>query len=219
MPFVIVGPKKLHYYLDEKVFDAITDCNHMKSLLNMKTPNRHMIIWQISIKEYGVNMTIVHKSGNIDKNADGLRRWSLENTPGNPALVPQEENNIERICVTDIGTELFNQVKESYKMGRNCNILNQLLIKHFKDPSLSSKLDEVWKKAYYEGRFNILDGIIYHRTKHTCVIALKDRVIISTILHEYHDSVVSEHLSPDRKLERVKYFSWWPNWRNYVAEY
>ncbi|MBW0587274.1 hypothetical protein O181_126989 [Austropuccinia psidii MF-1] len=113
----------------------------------MKTPNRHMLRWQISIQEYRVNMTIVHKSGNIHKNADGLSRWALANTPDNPAWVPQEEKHIEGICVTDIGTEFFKQVKGSYKIDKNCHILSQLLMKDGKDPSLSSKLDETWKKA------------------------------------------------------------------------
>ncbi|MBW0524233.1 hypothetical protein O181_063948 [Austropuccinia psidii MF-1] len=80
----------LHYYLDGKVFDVITDCNAVKSLLDMKTPNRHMLRSQIAIQEYRRNMTIVHKSGNIHKNADDLSRWALANTPKNPAWVPQE---------------------------------------------------------------------------------------------------------------------------------
>ena len=126
----------------------------------MKTPNRHMLRWQIAIQEYRANMTIVHKSGNIHKNADGLSRWALANTPDNPAWVPQEEHHIEGICVTEIGTEFSNQVKESYKIDKNCHILSQLLMKHCKDPLLSSKLDETWKKAYDEGRFYLLDGIL-----------------------------------------------------------
>ncbi|MBW0591887.1 hypothetical protein O181_131602 [Austropuccinia psidii MF-1] len=114
--------EKVHYYLDGTVFDVITDCNAVKSLLNMKTSNRHILRWQSAILEYRGNMTIFHKSGNIPKNADGLRRWDLENTPDNPAWVPQEEHHIEGICVTDIGTEFFSQVKESYKIHKNCHI-------------------------------------------------------------------------------------------------
>jgi hypothetical protein len=34
---------KLHYYLDGSVFEVITDCTALRSLLNMKTPNRHML--------------------------------------------------------------------------------------------------------------------------------------------------------------------------------
>ncbi|MBW0532130.1 hypothetical protein O181_071845 [Austropuccinia psidii MF-1] len=42
--------EKLHYYLDGIVFEVITDCNAMKSLLNMKTPNRYRLRWQIAIE-------------------------------------------------------------------------------------------------------------------------------------------------------------------------
>ncbi|MBW0551246.1 hypothetical protein O181_090961 [Austropuccinia psidii MF-1] len=92
-------------------------------------------------------------------------------------------------------------------------------MKDCKDRSLSSKLDGTWKKAYDEGRFHLLDGILYNRTKHTCVMALKDRTMINTILHECNDSVASGHISEDRTLERVKSSSWWPNWKKDVAEY
>ncbi|MBW0537978.1 hypothetical protein O181_077693 [Austropuccinia psidii MF-1] len=172
-----------------------------------------MLTWQIAIPEYRGNITIAHKSCNIHKNADGLRRWALANTPENPAWVPQEEHHIEGICVTDIGTEFFNQAKESYKMNKNCHILCQILMKDCKDPSLSSKLEETWKKAYGEGRFHLLDGILYHRTKHTFVKTLRDRNLINTILHECNDSVSAENISEDRTLERVKTCSWWPNWK------
>ncbi|MBW0475895.1 hypothetical protein O181_015610 [Austropuccinia psidii MF-1] len=59
-----------------------------KSFLNLKTPNRQMLRWQPSIQEYRGNMTIVHKAGNIHKNADGLSRWAFPNTPYNPSYAP-----------------------------------------------------------------------------------------------------------------------------------
>ncbi|MBW0590549.1 hypothetical protein O181_130264 [Austropuccinia psidii MF-1] len=154
---LVWASEKLHDYLDGTVFNVITDCNAVKSLLNMKTPKGHMLRWQIAIQEYRGNMTIVHQSGNIHKTADGLSRWALENTPDNPAWVPQEEHHIQGICVIDIGTEFFNKVKESYKIDKNCHILSQLLMNDCKDRSLSSKLDETWKKAYDEGGFHLLD--------------------------------------------------------------
>ncbi|MBW0549953.1 hypothetical protein O181_089668 [Austropuccinia psidii MF-1] len=123
----------------------------------MKTQHRHMLRCQIAVQEYRGNMTIVHKSGNIHKYADGRSRWALANTPEHPAWVPQEEHHIEGIGVTEIGTKFFNQVKESYKIDKNCHMLSQLLMKGCKDPLLSSKLDEIWKKAYDEGIFHLLD--------------------------------------------------------------
>ncbi|MBW0543886.1 hypothetical protein O181_083601 [Austropuccinia psidii MF-1] len=91
-------------------------------------------------------------------------------------------------------------------------------MKDSKDPSLSSKLDETWKRAYDEVS-HLLDGILFHRTKHTCLMALKNRTLINTILHECHDSVSAGHLSEDRTLERVKACSWWPNRKKDVSEY
>ncbi|MBW0569636.1 hypothetical protein O181_109351 [Austropuccinia psidii MF-1] len=61
--------EELHYYLDGSVFEVITDFNSVKSLLNMKSPNRHMLRWQIAIQEYRGNMTIAHKAGIICKNS------------------------------------------------------------------------------------------------------------------------------------------------------
>ncbi|MBW0585915.1 hypothetical protein O181_125630 [Austropuccinia psidii MF-1] len=178
-----------------------------------------MLRWQISIQEYTGNMTIAPKSSNIHKNSDHLRRWAMANTPDNPAWVPQEEHHIEGICITDIGTISLKQVKESYKMDKNFHILFQLLMKYCKDPSLSSKLDETLKKAYDEGIFHLLDGMLYHRNKHKCVMALTDRTLMNTILHVFHDSVAAGHLSEDRTLQRVNPCSWWPNLKKDVAEY
>ncbi|MBW0559387.1 hypothetical protein O181_099102 [Austropuccinia psidii MF-1] len=163
----------------------------------MKTPNRHRLRWQIAIQEYRGNMTKVHKSGNIQKNADGLSRWELANTPDNPAYVPLEAEPqipIEGINITDIGTEFFEEVRESYEQDKNCHILTSMLDEDIKDTSLVNSLDEVWKNSYSEGRFHFFDGIIYHRTKHPCVMALCSRLRISTILHEFHDSIYSGHL-------------------------
>jgi hypothetical protein len=76
---------KLYYYLDGCEFDIITDFNALRSLMNMKTPNRHMLRWQIAIQEWRGSMTIVHREGIIHKNADGLSRWALPNNSDNPA--------------------------------------------------------------------------------------------------------------------------------------
>ncbi|MBW0511461.1 hypothetical protein O181_051176 [Austropuccinia psidii MF-1] len=50
-------------------------------------------------------------------------------------------------------------------------------------------------------------------------MALTDRTLIKTILHECHDSVSAGHLSEERTLERVKTCSCWPSWKKDVAEY
>ncbi|MBW0519161.1 hypothetical protein O181_058876 [Austropuccinia psidii MF-1] len=106
--------EKLQYFFYGSVFEVITECNAVKSLLNMKSPSRHMLRWQIAIHEYRGNMTIFHKAGKIHKNDDGLSRWALANTPDNPAYVPFETEPqipIGGINITDIGTEFPEEVR------------------------------------------------------------------------------------------------------------
>ncbi|MBW0556493.1 hypothetical protein O181_096208 [Austropuccinia psidii MF-1] len=220
--FLVWALEKLHYYLDDSVFEVINDCNSVKSILNMKTPNRHMLRWKISIQEYRGNITIVHKAGNIHNNADGLSKWVLANTPDNPAYEPLEAEPqipIKGINITDIGTEFFEEFIESYKQDNNWHILTSLLDKDCKDTYLVNALDELWKNSYSEGRYHFFDGIIYHRTKHSCVMTLCSRLLINAILHECHDSIYSGHLSEDRTLEKVKNCAWWPSQRKDTIKY
>ncbi|MBW0569013.1 hypothetical protein O181_108728 [Austropuccinia psidii MF-1] len=149
--FLVRALEKLHYYPHGSVFEVITDCNSVKSLLNMKTANRHMSRWQIAIQEYRGNMTMRHKSGNIHKNSDGLSRWALPNTPENPACVAtgaEPQIPIEGINITDFGTEFFEEVRESYKLDKNGHILTSLLDKDCKDAVLDNSLEDIWKTSY-----------------------------------------------------------------------
>ncbi|MBW0508439.1 hypothetical protein O181_048154 [Austropuccinia psidii MF-1] len=175
-----------------------------------------MLRWQISIQEYRGNMTIVHKSGNIHKNADGSSRWALTNTPENPAYFPTSAEPhilIEGINITDVGTEFVEEVRESYKQDKNFHIITALLDKDCKDAALANSLYDIWKTYYDNGRFHLFDGILYHESKHTCVILLCIRMFINKILLEFYYNIYSGHLSEDRTMERTKKCAWWPYWR------
>ncbi|MBW0479666.1 hypothetical protein O181_019381 [Austropuccinia psidii MF-1] len=84
-----LGLEKLHYYLEGAVFVLYIDCKALKSLLNMKTSNRHMLRWKIAIQEYRGNMTIIYKEGKSHTNAYGLGRFPLDNVKKNSAYDPE----------------------------------------------------------------------------------------------------------------------------------
>ncbi|MBW0522020.1 hypothetical protein O181_061735 [Austropuccinia psidii MF-1] len=73
--FLVWALEKLHYYLEGAVFEFYTDRTGLKSLLNMRTTNRHMLMRKIAIQEYRGNMTIIYKEGNSHINADG--HWTI----------------------------------------------------------------------------------------------------------------------------------------------
>ncbi|MBW0577382.1 hypothetical protein O181_117097 [Austropuccinia psidii MF-1] len=140
----------------------------------------------------------------------------------NPAYVPissEPQIPIEGINITDVGTEFFEEVRESYEQYRNSHILTALLDKDCKDAALAISLDDIWKASYDNGRLHLFDRILYHRSKHTCVMVLCSRLLINTILLKCHDNIYSGHLSGDRTMERIKTCAWWPSWRKDVIEY
>ncbi|MBW0547250.1 hypothetical protein O181_086965 [Austropuccinia psidii MF-1] len=152
--YALSGPcLKLNYFLEGCVFEVITNFTAVKSLLNMKTTNRHLLRWPIAIQDYRGNMTIVHRDGHIHKNADGLSRWTLLNDIDNPAYVPEEASPqipIEGISFTDLNTTFFEEVGNSYTQDTNFSILCQLISKDCKDNFLIHALDGVWKNVYDE---------------------------------------------------------------------
>ncbi|MBW0501910.1 hypothetical protein O181_041625 [Austropuccinia psidii MF-1] len=102
--------EELNYFLEGCFFEEITDCTSVKSLFNMKTPNRNMLRLQIAIQEYRGNMIIMHKDGNIHKIVDAIRRWKLPNNIDNPSYVPEEASPqipIEKISFAELKTPLF----------------------------------------------------------------------------------------------------------------
>ncbi|MBW0485373.1 hypothetical protein O181_025088 [Austropuccinia psidii MF-1] len=136
--------EKLNQFLEGCAFEVITYFTTFKSLFNMKTPNRHILRWQIDIQEYRGNMTIVHKDGNIHKNADGLRRWPLPKNIDNPSHFPEEcspQIPIKGISVTVLNTTFFEELRNRYTQYNNCSILFQILTKDCKENSLIHSLD------------------------------------------------------------------------------
>ncbi|MBW0509014.1 hypothetical protein O181_048729 [Austropuccinia psidii MF-1] len=187
----------------------------------MKAPNRHMLRWKIARQEYKGNMTIVHKAGNIHKNAEGLRRWEFPSTHANPSFVPanaEPQIPIEGINITDMGTEFFEEFGERYKQDNSCHIITSLLDIYFKIAALAKCLGDIWNKLNGNGRFSLFDGILYYWYKHTCVMVLCSRMLVKKILIEYHESMYSGHLSEDKKMERIKTCFWWPSWRKDVID-
>ncbi|MBW0506888.1 hypothetical protein O181_046603 [Austropuccinia psidii MF-1] len=91
-------------------------------------------------------MNILHKALNIHNNYYGLSKWALHNTPHSPAYVSENAEpqiTIEGFNITDVGTEFFEEVRESYKQDKNSHILTSPLEKYCKDAALYHSLDYI----------------------------------------------------------------------------
>ncbi|MBW0532350.1 hypothetical protein O181_072065 [Austropuccinia psidii MF-1] len=93
-----------------------------------------------------------------------------------------------------------NDSGNTYSEGTETLILE---IEKYRRPELESQMEEPWLRAYKDNKFFLVDGLLYHREKHTSALTVVDRDNISLILQEFHDCPYMGHMSEDRTKERV----------------
>ncbi|MBW0535318.1 hypothetical protein O181_075033 [Austropuccinia psidii MF-1] len=130
-----------------------------------------------------------------------------------------KETPILGISSSELQNEYFSTVLKSYAKHKQCGILLQLLQQWYRRPELESQLEEPWLRAYKDNKFFLVDGLLYHREKHTSALTVVDRDHISLILQECHDCPYMELMSEDRTRERVASTAWWPKCKQEFSEY
>ncbi|MBW0593462.1 hypothetical protein O181_133177 [Austropuccinia psidii MF-1] len=128
------------------------------------------------------------------------------------------ETPILGISSSELHNEFFSAVLKSYAKHKQCGILLKLLQQKYRSPE-ESQLEEPWLRAYKENKFFLVDGLLYHREKHTIALTVVDRDHISLISQECHDCPYMGHMSDDRTRERVASTAWWPKWEQELSEY
>ncbi|MBW0513025.1 hypothetical protein O181_052740 [Austropuccinia psidii MF-1] len=108
---------------------------------------------------------------------------------------------------------------KTYAKHKQCGILLQLLQQKYRSPELESQLGEPCLRDYKDNKFFLIDGLLYHREKHTSALTVVDREHISLILQEFHDFHYMGHMCEDRTMERVASTAWWPKWGQDLIEY
>ncbi|MBW0499264.1 hypothetical protein O181_038979 [Austropuccinia psidii MF-1] len=115
------------------------------------------------------------------------------------------------ISFSELHNKFFSAVLKSYAKHKPCGILLQLLQQNYRNAELESQLEEPWLRAYKDNMFFLIDGLLYHREKHTSALTVVDRDHISLILQECHECPYMGHMSEDRTKKRVASSAWWPS--------
>ncbi|MBW0527501.1 hypothetical protein O181_067216 [Austropuccinia psidii MF-1] len=108
---------------------------------------------------------------------------------------------------------------KTYAKRKQCGILLQLLQQKYRSPELEAQLEEPWLRDYKDNKFFLIDGMLYHREKHTSALTVVDKDHISLILQECHEFPYMGHMSENRTKERVARTAWWPKWEQELSEY
>ncbi|MBW0475340.1 hypothetical protein O181_015055 [Austropuccinia psidii MF-1] len=112
------------------------------------------------------------------------------------------ETPILGISSSELHNEPFSAVLKSYAKHKQCGILLQLLQQKYRSPELECQLEEPWLRAYKDNKFFLIDGLLYHREKHTSALTVVDRDHICLMQQECHDCPYMGHMSEDRAKER-----------------
>ncbi|MBW0532246.1 hypothetical protein O181_071961 [Austropuccinia psidii MF-1] len=222
--------EKLNDYLEGSVFEVYKDCTALKSLLNMKTTNRHMLRWKKAIQEYRRNITIIYKEGKSHTNADCLSGWPLDNVIRNPAYDPEvaakipihfmEINMRKNFNFLNVHQEMVPKTGiKTYAKHKKCGLLLQLLQQRYRSPELESQLGEPWLRVYKDNKFFLIDRLLNHRENHTSSLTVVDTNHISLVLQECHYCPYMGHMSEDTTKGRVARTAWWPKWEQELSEY
>ncbi|MBW0499652.1 hypothetical protein O181_039367 [Austropuccinia psidii MF-1] len=105
----------------------------------------------------------------------------------------------------------------TYAKHKQYGILLQLLQQKYRSPELESQLGEPWLRDYKDKKFFLIDGLLYHREKHTSALTVVERDHISLILQECHECPYMGHMSEDRSKERVASTAWWNKWEQQLS--
>lgn len=205
---------KLYYYLDGAVFEVFTDCQAIKALITVKNPNRHMLRWQLAIQEHRGHMTIVHRPGVENKNADGLSRCALPNDSSNPAAdLTDEVALVYAISMVEMNDEWFKQIRAGYEEDENLSRVLTAVKANTPDALQAARVDQPRQilQELEQGRFFSLDDILYRKDGLTSVIVVADIASKQSLLHACHDAVTAGHFGVERTLQRLKTYVWWPN--------
>ncbi|MBW0482511.1 hypothetical protein O181_022226 [Austropuccinia psidii MF-1] len=225
--------EKLHYYLEGAVFEVYTDCTALKSSLNMKTTKSHtnadgLSRWALdnvkSNPSYDPEVTAkinIHFMEIDRRKKFRFSEWVPENGTPDSGDTDSEGTEIPILGISSsqLHNEFSSAVIKTYLKNKQCGILLQLLQQKYRRPELEYQLEEPWLRDYKDNMSLLIDGLIYHREKHTSAITVIERDHISLILQEFHDFPYMGHMSEDRTKERVASTAWWPKWEQELNEY
>jgi hypothetical protein len=220
---VIWALEKLHYYLESSCFEVVTDCQAVLSLINMKTPNRHMLRWQLAIQQYRGKMTLRYREGKKNTNVDGLSRAPLDNDNSNPAAGYSSDEDTTAVCVlsvVNLDDEFYQKIRDGYDKEKNAELLKRILDKPTPEKqALAASLDTDFLQEMELGKFFIYDGLIYHKEGLSSTLLVVDKDTQLAILDACHDEITSAHFSFEKTLEKVRLVAWWPGMSSTVEAY
>ena len=174
------------------------------SILNTEKPSGKLARWALTIQE--MDLTIKHKPGNANSNADALSR--------NVAVVNSVTTSEEEEEVTDQDLQsLREQQWEDPKLKPMLQYLSDKILPC--DKAAATRI--VMESKHYD----LMDGVLRFENpafpKRWCVVVPQE--LKQQTLEEAHGGCFAGHFSENKVYDRLRRYAWWKGMRADVRRY
>ena len=204
------------------------------SILNTARPSGKLARWALTIQE--MDLTIKHKSGKKNTNADPLSRC--------PADVRPEESwisSIEADLFTDDDSSDFDSPFDSCddedpvcddssclpdpEKLRECQVMDpemSEMMSYLQDRSLPDDDKSARRVVLESKQFELVEGLLYHENPAAfpdrwCLVVPKE--LRPTLLKEAHQGRFAGHLSGKKVYDRLRRYVWWRGMKSDVIKF
>lgn len=167
------------------------------SILNSNRPSGKLARWALTIQE--MDLTIRHKSGKQNQNADALSRNPVNSTVGAVAVDELEED------------ESMLDMEELCSMQKKDPDLIPML-EYLTDGTLPSN-DKIARRIILESQhYSLVDNVLHHENSgRMCVVVPKE--LRSSLIEEAHGGLFAGHFGVKKVYDRLKRYTWWRGMR------
>ncbi|MEE8326536.1 MAG: reverse transcriptase domain-containing protein [candidate division NC10 bacterium] len=189
--------KHFRPYLWGRQFEAVTDHNALKWLMNLKNPTPKLQKWGLDLAEY--DFTITHRAGTANANADALSR---------PPIV--RVNAFGHFLAKVGPADMARLQRRDPEIG--------LYYEYIRDQRLPLDRGDIAKVLSQAPRLSLEEGVLVRDYEPTTPGVAKTvwrqlvvpRALRVQIIRDCHDEYLGGHLGETKTYLRVKQRFWWP---------
>ena len=192
-----------------------TDHAACLSLLSSRNPSTKLARWALTIQE--MNLTIKHRSGKKNANADALSR---NPTDKETTVLSVTTEHLKDLCENTLPPEAQRQFDDIKQEQRSDPDLLPM-IEYLESGKLPAEEQTSRKIVIESPKFELIDGVLYFEypssPHHWCIVVPKH--LRQTLLEEAHSGQFAGHFAEKKVYDRFRRYYWWKGIRSDVRRH